>query len=465
MATGILRWLAPLCLVVCEAGASAVLAPAAHARSLPLVRDSEIETVVRMWADPLFAAAELDPETVRVFLVRDPALNAFVAGGRNLFLNTGLLMAAETPGQVMGVLAHETGHLAGGHLARTGEAMRTAETAGLFATLAGIGLIAVGAATGAGDAGEAGGALIVGGQSAGMRAFLAYTRAQENAADHAALAYLDRVRRSARGLLEFLRTLEDQELLFAERQDPYVRSHPLTANRIAFIAERIAASPWSDVPDPPEDVERLARIRAKLAGFLDRPRRVLRSVFPERDRSLAARYGRAVAYMRLPDLPRSLAEIDGLIAERPDDPWFAELKGQILFEHGRVREALPHYQRAVDLRPGDPQLRAGLGRVQVEAGDAALLPAAVANLEAARRSDRDDPVTWRTLAAAYHGLGEAGASALAAGEYALLVGRADDALRHAGRAERLFPEGSAGWLQAQDIRNQAGHIQSLAAPG
>ena len=402
---------------------------------------------------------------MRILLVNDPALNAFVAGGQNVFLNTGLLMATESPGQAIGVIAHEAGHISGGHLARSGEAIRAAENTSLIATLLGIGAIALGAATGADNMGTAGGALIVGGQSTGLRTLLAYTRTQERAADQAALDTLDRAQLSARGLLEFLRTLEDQELLVSERQDPYVRSHPLTADRIAFIANAVARSPWSDVPDPPEEVERHTRMRAKLIGFLERPRRVLRNRFPPADTSLAARYARAVAHMRLADLDAALGEIDSLIEEHPDDPYFIELRGQILFEHGRVEDALPHYRRAARLLPDDALILSGLARVQVEIGGEALLREAVANLQAARRRERDNAMTWRLLAAAHHALGEESLSALAAGEHALLTGRPDDAARHAERAERAFPEGSPEWLQARDIATQAERIHELRSGG
>ena len=440
-------------------------APPVRAQGLSLIRDSEIETTIRGWADPIFAASGLDPAAVRILLVNDPALNAFVAGGQNVFLNTGLLMATESPGQAIGVIAHEAGHISGGHLARSGEAIRAAENTSLVATLLGIGAIALGAATGADNMGTAGGALIVGGQSTGLRTLLAYTRTQERAADQAALDTLDRAQLSARGLLEFLRTLEDQELLVSERQDPYVQSHPLTADRIAFIANAVARSPWSDVPDPPEEVERHTRMRAKLIGFLERPRRVLRNRFPPADTSLAARYARAVAHMRLADLDAALGEIDSLIGEHPDDPYFIELRGQILFEHGRVEDALPHYRRAARLLPDDALILSGLARVQVEIGGEALLREAVANLQAARRRERDNAMTWRLLAAAHHALGEASLSALAAGEHALLTGRPDDAARHAERAERAFPEGSPEWLQARDIATQAERIHELRSGG
>jgi predicted Zn-dependent protease len=448
-----------LFIIACLAWSQVAVATA-RAQNLPLIRDSEIEDTIRSWADPLFTAARLDPASVRLLLVNDPSLNAFVAGGQNLFLNTGLLMASETPGQVIGVLAHETGHIAGGHVARSGDALRDAQTTGLFATLLGIGLIAVGAATGA-RTGEAGGAVIAGGQSVGMRTFLAYTRSQERSADQAAVNYLDHNRQSARGMLAFLEKLADQELLSSSRQDPYVRSHPLTAERIEFIAEHIRASRWADRPDPPAEVERHARMRAKLIAFLERPRRVLKTNFPETETGLAARYGRAIAYFRLPDLEQGLAEIDALIGERPADPFFHELKGQMLFENGVVAEAIPHYEAAVALRPDDPLILTGLAQAQLESGDAAPVEAAIANLEHALRIDRENPMTWRLLAVGYHVIDDLGAASLAAGEYALLIGHVEEARLHAGRAERAYAEGSPGWLQAQDIKRQAEQLFTI----
>jgi predicted Zn-dependent protease len=439
---------------------SQIAGATARAQDLPLIRDSEIEDIIGSWADPLFAEARLDPASVRLLLVNDPSLNAFVAGGQNLFIYSGLLMASESPGQVIGVLAHETGHIAGGHLARSGDALRDAQMTGLFATLLGIGLIAIGAATGT-RTGQAGGAVIAGGQSVGMRTFLAYTRSQERSADQAAVGYLDRTRQSARGMLAFLEKLADQELLSSARQDPYVRSHPLTAERIEFIAEHIRTSRWSDRQDPPAEIERHARMRAKLIAFLERPRRVLKTYFPETKTGLAARYGRAIAYFRLPDLEKGLAEIDALIGERPADPFFLELKGQMLFENGRVSEAIPHYEAAVARRPDDPLMLTGLAQVQLESGDTGLVAAAIANLERARRIDRENPMTWRLLSVGYHDIGDSGAASLAAGESALLIGRVEDARLHAGRAEHAYAEGSPGWLQAQDIKRQAEQLFNM----
>jgi predicted Zn-dependent protease len=432
----------------------------ARAQGLPLIRDSEIEDTIRSWADPLFTASHLEPGAIRILIVNDESLNAFVAGGQNLFINTGLLIAADTPGQVIGVLAHETGHISGGHLARTADAMREAQTTGLFATLLGIGLVVVGAATGA-NTGGAGGAMIASGQTTAMRTFLAYSRAQERSADQSAVTLLDRQHISTRGMLAFLDKLADQELLHISRQDAYVRSHPLTRDRIEFIAEHVRQSPWSDETDAPGDVVRQERMRAKLIAFIKRPRQVLKTFYPETDTSLPGRYARAIAYFRQPDLPRALAEVDSLLAEMPQDPYFHELKGQMLYENGHAAEAIPAYAAAVALRPEDPLLLTGLAQVQLEGGGDAGLAEAIASLESARRIDSENPGTWRLLSIGYHRHGDAGAASLAAGEYSLLIGQAEDARLHAGRAEREYAEGSPGWLRAQDIRQEAVQLIAL----
>ncbi len=427
----------------------AIVAPA-HAQKLSLIRDSEIEMILREWANPLFDAAGLDRSAVRILIVNDQRLNAFVAGGQNLFLNTGLLMSSDDPDQVIGVIAHETGHIAGGHLARTGDALENAQNLSLLHTLLGLGILAAGAAAGASGTTEVGGALIAGGQLTGVRSFLQYTRAQENAADQAALTYLDRSGRTARGLLTFLDKLIDQELLVADRQDPYLRTHPLTRDRIEVIAAHTETSEWTDSIADARVRDQHARMRAKLKGYLDRPQRVMRA-YPAGDQSLYGRYARAIALHRRSDMSGALAEIDSLLAERPEDPFFHEMKGQILLENGRANDAMAAYEAANRLRPDDPLLLTGLAQAQLESGDPAVTAPAIESLQRATRLDQANSTSWRLLAVAHGRTGDVGASSLAAGEQALLEGRPKDAVLHARRADRTYAEGSPEWLRAQDI--------------
>lgn len=438
----------------CAIALAMVSATNAQAQSLSLIRDSEIEETLRHWLDPILAAAGLEPGAVGLFLVNDRSLNAFVAGGQNLFINTGLLMASDSPDQVIGVMAHEVGHIAGGHLIRTNDAIAAAQDVGLLHTILGIGLIALSAAAGASGGAEAGAAVIAGGQSAATGTFLSYTRSQERAADQAALNYLDRTGTSAKGLLDFFGKLRDQELLVAARQDPYFRTHPLTQDRIAFVEEHVRKSGDDGSGMATDDIERHQRMRAKLIGFLERPKRVMRA-YPDGDQSLPARYARALAFFRAHELDEAIAALDTLLAERPEDPFFLELKGQILFESGRLEWALPYYQSAVSLRPDDPLLLTGLAQVQIESGDDSRLDEAIKALERAVKKERGLVSAWRLLAVAYGRTGNNARMMLAAGEQAVLQGRPEDAIRFAERAAAQLPEGSPDWFQAQDIEQVA----------
>ncbi len=430
-------------LLGCLLLAVATLPRSATAQRLSLIRDAEIENTIRTYATPVFVAAGLEPSAIGIYLVNDNSLNAFVAGGQKLFINTGLLMRSENAGQVIAVIAHETGHISGGHLSRIRDAMKTSSAQSILAfVLGGAAII--------GGRGDIGGAIIQGGQELSKRNFLQYSRTQESAADAAAMKYLEATGQSARGMLEFFKILGDQELMSVSRQDPYYRSHPLTRERIQTVEDFISRSAFSDTPVSADFTIRHRRMKAKLHAFIDSPTYTLRR-YKKTDTSVESRYARAIAYYRRADLDSALPLIDGLIAGQPDDPYFHELKGQILFENGRSAKAIPAYRKAVTLDPESPLLHTELAQVLIEANDPALLPEAIKNLIASISHDRTDGASWRQLAIAYGRQGKTAESSLALGEEALLQGNKKNAIYHAGRAEKLLPEGSRGWLQAQDI--------------
>ena len=419
-----------------------------QAQKISFIRDAEIEETIRLIAAPVFRAAGLNPSAIKVHLVNDKTLNAFVAGGQQLFLNTGLLMRSANAGQIIGVISHETGHIAGGHLSRTRQAMQNSSAQSIVAFVIGA---AAAIGTGRPDIGQA---IIAGGSQIGMRSFLQYSRTQEGAADQAAVRFLDAAGFSSRGLLEFMEVLEDQELLSPSRQDPYVRSHPIARDRIEFLRTHVAGSPYSDKPTPPKLEVMQLRMRAKLQGFLE-PLAVTLRRYKATDDSLVSRYARAIAYYRKPDLDKALPLIDGLIAQHPTDPYFHELKGQMLFENGRVAEALEPYETATRLLPHAPLLRASLARVQLELNIPDLLEPAITNLRAVLREEKDSPFLWRQLAIAYGRNGQIGLSALAMAEEGMLKGDIPAARHHAARAQELLPRGSGAWLKAEDVLSAA----------
>ncbi len=423
----------------------------AQSKNPKFIRDAEIENIIRAYATPLFQSAGLNPRAIDVYLIQDKSLNAFVAGGANMFLHTGLLMSADEPLQVIGVIAHETGHIAAGHHVGRSDEIRNAGLRGLAAYLLGIS-----AAIASGQP-ALGAAIISGGQDIALKGLLSYSRGQEQAADQAAVNLLKATRQSPRGMLDFTRKLSGQEVLLAASQDPYLRTHPLTRDRVGFLERALQESAYADEPASAEFIALHKRMRAKLIGFLEPVNKVLRS-YPETDTSLEARYARAIAYYRDADLTRAVPLIDGLIAEQPEDPYFRELKGQMMFENGHISDALPAYRVAVRLSPEEPQLNLALARVELALDDPAMDKSALKHLDITLAHEPDNGFAWRQAAIAYGRGGNQGMTRLALAEAALAQGRAGEAREHAVRAQGLLASGSPSWLRAQDVEGLAARL-------
>jgi len=410
-----------------------------HAQQISIIRDAEIERDIKIFATPIWRAAGLDPDVVRVHLVNDNSINAFVAAGQRIFVFTGMLKVADDPLQVIGVLAHETGHITGGHLARFQDGLKGASTLSILSLVLGAAAMAAGAAA-------AGAAILGSGGEFATRSFLIYSRTQESAADQAGLGFLTASGQSGSGLISFFQYLGDQESLMTENKDPYVRSHPMTQDRIDRLRSDAEKSPYWDTPARPEDVERLKRIKAKLIGFLEHPTIVFQT-YPLGDTS----YARAVAYHRQALESQSLAEIDSLLAEKPHDPYYLELKAQILFESGKTRESIEPYRAAVAAAPYEPLIRVSLAQSLLAQEDKSLADEAIANLVAANRMEGDNGFAWHQLALAYTMKDDVAMAALAAAERYTVSGEAPQAARQAKIAvDQLKPQ-SPEWFRAQDL--------------
>ena len=437
------------------------LSPTAHARgALPLVRDAEIEELLRLYATPIFRAAGLAPGAVRVHLLKAPSINAFVAGGQRIFINTGLLQEAKTPGEVIGVLAHETGHIAGAHLVRGQLELRRLSTLAIIQNLLAAGVLAGGAISGQRGAVAAGKAAIAGGRHILQRRFLSYARAQEAAADQAAARYLERARLSGRGMLSMFQRLANRSIASLARTDPYVLTHPMPLQRIRLLERRLKQSRWFHRPDPPALVWRHRLMQAKLTGFLFSPRSVWRK-YPTSDTSQPARYARSIAAYRVGDTKTALRLLASLIREKPGYPYFHEFRGQVLLEAGRVREAVRAYERAVELAPRNALLRLYLAQALLAAGGKANAQKALKQLRAAQWAEGDRPMLFRLKARAWAALGDVRQAELATAEAALGMGDFNLAISKAKRLLREFRKGSPGWLRANDILNTAKRLKRL----
>jgi predicted Zn-dependent protease len=422
--------------------------PGSAEARVSIIRDAEIEHSIRAFAAPLFAAAGLDSEAVSVHLVNDRSLNAFVAGGQKIFLNTGLILAVDSASEILGVLAHESGHIVGGHLSRSREAMETASTQNIIAMV--LGVVAIAASKG-----DAGSAIISGGGHVANRSLLKYSRTQESLADQAAIRILAKAGFSPVGMLATLEKLRGQETLITSRQDPYVRSHPLTTERITTMRAAIEmAAPGKDISG---FETMLARMKAKIHAYMEDPERTYRR-YPESDQSVAARYGRAIALHRDARSSEAIAILRTLEAELPADPWIQELIGQFLFESGRPGDAAAVLVKASSLAPEEFLILMLLGQSEIASEDPALVRKAIGHLKSAARLAPRLASVWRHLAIAYGRDGQLPQSFLASAEYSLLTNHLPDARHFSTKALAGLSPGTPDHLRALDIRNSAQHL-------
>jgi predicted Zn-dependent protease len=431
--------------------AAASLPIRAHAQeaSLPIIRDSEIEQLLRDYSQPILRVAGLGQRNIRVVIINDRSFNAFVIDAKRIFINAGAVMEAETPNQIIGVLAHESGHIAGGHLSKMRGELANAQTAAILATLIGVGAVVATARSGNNVGGNPM-AAIVGPQNAIMRSLLSYQRQQEDQADRAGVNFLTLAHQSPKGMYDTFKRMADQQLFVAHYADPYLQSHPMANERIANLAEVAHTSPYWDKKDPPELQQRHDLARAKLFGYMDRPDAVARR-YPLSDTSLAARYARAVSGYRHGDLRNALAQIDSLIQTQPSNPYFYELKGQALVEAGHGQEAVAPLRRAISLAPDPTLIRVLLGQALVSTNDTHLADEAISNLRTAVQTDAEIPDAYDQLAMAYGHKGDIADADLASAQAAFNRGNFSTARQLAGRAKGRFPVGSPGWVKADDI--------------
>jgi predicted Zn-dependent protease len=419
---------------------------------LALLRDTETEQLLRDYSRPILRAAGLEKQNIQVTIINQAAFNAFVADGRRIFVNHGALLQSETPNQIIGVLAHETGHLAGGHLARLREQLAQAQTQMIIAMLLGLGAMAAGAKSGNTNSGltNAGAAALAGPQNMILRSLLSYQRQQEESADRAGVKFLTATGQSARGMYETFKRLSNDTLFAAHGSDPYFQSHPMPADRVAALEELARSSPYWDKKDDPSLQLRHDMMRAKISAFLERQDTVYRR-YPLSSDTLPARYAHAITTYLHGDLRNALTQIDALIQTQPNNPYFYELRGQALMEGGRPAEAVAPLRKAVQLSNNAPLIEMLLGQALVASDNKAYVDEAITILRAAVARESEAPIGYTQLAMAFGRKGDLAEADLASAQAAFLRGDNKTARDLASRAKTRFAVGTPGWVKADDI--------------
>lgn len=412
--------------------------------SAGFIRDAEIEQLLHDYTDPLLQASGLVVDNVQIGIIADPRINAFVSGGQNIFVHTGLITEAEHPNMVIGVMAHEIGHITGGHLARGKNARDSAGTPMLIGAILGLGSIIAGSP-------DLGLALLTGGQQLGMASYLTFSRSQEASADQVALQLLEATEQSPQGIMDLMNTLAGQEILSEARQDPYQRTHPMSRDRVNAYRSHAERSIYFKKVDNADLQWRHDMAKAKLDGFIEHPQSVLRKY---RDNANPSLYARSVALHRLARTDESIALIDQLIAQHPGNPWFQELKGQIYYETGYVEQAITPYEISLRLQPSQPLLMIGLASALLatdqKLGGRERTLRAIELLRGAIRLEQDNLIAYTQLSKSYGQIEKIGLAEWALAENFALRGD-PQAQQHANRAIKLLEPGQPERLRAQDI--------------
>ncbi len=430
--------------------------PASAQPAPNIIRDAEIEQLMREYTAPIFRAAKINAGATRIFLIGDRSYNAFVANGQKIFINVGALMDSKTPNEIIGVLAHESGHIAGGHLARQRQELARAQILMVAGMLMGVGAMVATVRSGPyGRVGSDGvgpmGALL-GPAEMVRRSLLAYQRGEEQAADRAAVNYLAATGQSGQGLLTTLERFQNDALFKTSQLDPYTLSHPLPTDRISSLQAAVKAAPNYATKDAPEMQFRHDMMRAKLFGFVAPASEVTRR-YPASDNSLPARYARAISAYKAGKLDVALTEIDALIAAQPGNPYIQEFKGQALMESGRAAQSLPYLRRALALSHDATPIKVLLGHALIGTGSPADAKEATSLLMQVVQREDDYSEAWGYLAMAYERRGDTPNAQLASAQALFLKGNMVAARTQADRAQKQFAKGSPGWLKADDILN------------
>jgi predicted Zn-dependent protease len=232
--------------------------------------------------------------------------------------------------------------------------------------------------------------------------------------------------------------------------DPYAQSHPLSGQRVANLTHDLQMGPaWTAKPDLPLE-ERFKRVKAKLRGYVADPKTTM-NIFPETDQSVYAHYARAYAWHKAGYPEKADAESAALLKADPHDPYFLEIRGQILLEAGKPAEALAPLREATSRSDNSPLIATTFGHALIATDDKTNYPEAVKVLRQAVARDDQNPFAWYQLGTVYDRTGDQPRAMLATAEQASMNGNSPIAAYTARGAMAGLTPNSIDWIRAQDI--------------
>ncbi len=350
-----------------------VWAPEAWSRTLRIIRDTELENALRAYMEPLRPHVDelLRGELPRFYIIPDPQPNAFVTSGNRMFIHLGLWDAAANADEMMAVISHEIGHIAGGHITQTYWEQQKLNNYALTSLAFALPLALI--------TGEVPvfGSLALGSTDATQKVSLEMMRQRENVADQSALTLIERAGYSPYGMVTFLQKMAEREKglgLRSTSQAAYLRTHPLSTERSARIARLYAASPLPNrgvhLDESLQELHR--RAQAKARALLDLPQAgpgidlapgtdpgpdsdagsvpAAAGSSPRTD--IARVYGRAheLSLKRRYEQALELVETQ-LLTQEPDNVFFLELQGDLYVQLGQIQEAIQLYVQILEKAP------------------------------------------------------------------------------------------------------------------
>ncbi|MFQ6729709.1 MAG: M48 family metalloprotease [Alphaproteobacteria bacterium] len=410
------------------------------AHAVSMINDTETEKLLADLIQPLANAAKIPDGRLKIHIVDDDDFNAFVSGGEDVYIYTGLLKQIKTPNALQAVVAHEMGHMLGGHTAQMADRLSAEMKRTMLIQALGVGLMV------AGGNPSLGAGVLAGSSGIAQQSMLAFTRDEERIADNMGVNLMIDAGQNPNGFVTVFEQMRDLTGELESKINPNRINHPLTNERLNNVKSQIKQSDIKNTHTAQPDEYEM--VRAKLIGYLDNSKSVL-AKYPYTDKSSPALYARAIANMRNGNLDGAKMGVQTLISRMPDNPYMYELMGDIEYQFGHYDDSVRAYEQALKLTKNAPQIQTALALVLTERKKPNDDTRAIELCKASLLSEPTAFTYW-VLARAY-GDNDNGRSAWAMAEYYHMNKKEDEAKKYAKIAQKHLKKTDPEYIKAGEL--------------